>query len=384
MTTIETAEAKRTSLLTPLLSPLAEKAGIIINGPNPWDPQVRNPRAFRRTILHGTLGLGEAYMDGDWYAKDLEGFFVLALSEGLDDAFSDMSTLWFKLISRITNRQRRGREEEVATHYNAGNDLFEGMLDRTMTYTCAYYSSPNKPNSLYAAQIDKLELICTKLGLKGGERILDIGCGWGGFARYAAERHGARVVGITIADKQLEYAREHNQCEGVEFRKQDYRDVREEFDHVVSVEMIEAVGPKNLRTYFEVVKRCLKPRGLFLLQAIVGDRSSMHTDPWLDKYIFPNGVLPSRAQIDAAVEGLLVEEDAHNFGADYALTLRAWHKNLTEAWPKLSRKYGDRFYRMMEYYLLSCAAGFTIRRHQDVQFVYSNGGVLGGYERVTI
>jgi cyclopropane-fatty-acyl-phospholipid synthase len=252
-----------------------------------------------------------------------------------------------------------------------------------MIYTAAYYSGTPKAQTLAEAQEAKLDLICRKIGLKKGDRVLDIGCGWGGFAQYATEKYGASVVGITVSKEQLALAKER--CKGlpIELRLQDYRDLNEQFDHIVSIEMIEAVGHKNFRTYFEVVERCLKNGGFFLLQAI-GSQESITTggDAWMDKYIFPNGELPSMQQISEAAAGLLIIEDVHNFGADYDRTLTEWFNNFDAAWPQLKAKYGERFYRMWKYYLLQCAGLFRSRFLQDWQIVFSKGGVPGGYTTV--
>lgn len=263
-------------------------------------------------------------------------------------------------------------------HYNLGNDLFQNMLDKRMNYSCAYWKDAS---NLDEAQENKLELICKKLYLQPGMRVLDIGCGWGAFAKYAAERYGVEVVGITVSKDQVALGRE--MCKGlpVEIKLQDYRDVNEKFDRIVSVGMIEHVGYKNYREYFLIAHRNLKDDGLFLLHTISQVRSTKSTDAWIHKYIFPNGMLPSIAQLAKAVENLFVIEDIHNFGADYDKTLMAWYNNFNTNWGKIKDKYGERFYRMWKYFLLSSAGAFRARnKNQLWQIVLSKNGVLGGYQ----
>jgi cyclopropane-fatty-acyl-phospholipid synthase len=280
----------------------------------------------------------------------------------------------------LFNLQSFRRAFEVGEkHYDIGNDLFSKMLGETMIYSCGYWK---EADGLDAAQKNKMDLICRKLDLRPGQRILDIGCGWGSFAKYAAENYGVSVVGITISKEQREFA--ENLCKGlsVEFRLQDYRDLDEKFDHIVSVGMIEHVGFKNYRNYMEVAKRCLKTDGLFLLHTIGSMKSGSGTDPWTNRYIFPNGMIPSLKQLAKSVEGLFVIEDVHNFGSYYDNTLMAWCANFEAAWPELKTKYDKRFYRMWKYYLLSCAGAFRARSLQLWQIVLSSDGVSGGYETV--
>ncbi len=248
------------------------------------------------------------------------------------------------------------------------------MLDSRMAYSCGYWKDAK---TLDAAQEAKLDLICQKIGLQKAMRVLDIGCGWGSFAKFAAQKYGAHVVGITISKEQARFAK--NDCKGlqVEIRLQDYRNLRERFDRIVSVGMFEHVGCKNYRTYLRVAHRNLARGGLFLLHTIGCSRSVKSTDPWIDKYIFPNSMLPSARQITTAAEGLFILEDWHNFGPDYDKTLMAWHKNFTRNWDKIKDKYDDRFLRMWRFYLLSCAATFRSRRNQLWQVVFSKGGVDG-------
>jgi cyclopropane-fatty-acyl-phospholipid synthase len=246
-----------------------------------------------------------------------------------------------------------------------------------MNYSCGYWRDAS---SLDEAQENKLDLICRKLYLKPGMRILDIGCGWSAFGKYAAEKYDAQVVGITVSKEQVALGKEL--CKGlpVEVRLQDYRDVNEKFDRIVSVGMIEHVGYKNYREYFNVAAKNLKDSGMFLLHTIGDVVSTKNTDAWTHKYIFPNGMLPSVAQLGKAVEGIFVMEDWHNFGADYDKTLMAWYNNFIHGWNELKNNYSERFFRMWEYFLLSSAGAFRARnRNQLWQIVLSRNGVPGGY-----
>ncbi|MHB0865744.1 MAG: cyclopropane fatty acyl phospholipid synthase [Minisyncoccota bacterium] len=360
---------------------LLKKADVKIGGSRPQDITVHDERLFGRVIRHGTLGLGEAYMDGQWDANSLDTFIATVLRAGLDKEFkltiSSVAAITKAFLLNLQSPSRAFRVGEA--HYDLGNDLYEAMLDKGLVYTCGYWADAK---NLDEAQEAKLDLVCRKIGLKKGDRVLDIGCGWGSFAKYAAEKYGASVVGITVSKEQAALAQER--CAGlpVEIHVQDYRDVDETFDHIVSLGMFEHVGVKNYRTYFETARRCLKPDGLFLLHTIGGNVSRLTSDPWITKYIFPGGVIPSAAQIANASEGLFVMEDWHNFGTDYDRTLMAWFKNFDAAWPTLREKYGDRFYRMWKYYLLTSAGAFRARETQLWQIVLSPSGVPGGYRSI--
>ena len=353
-------------------------ADIKINGNNPWDITVHNDDFYKRVLTQGELGLGESYMDNWWDAEEVDSFIYKVLTAKLDEKIKHSFSILAKLVlARIFNMQSVKRAFIIGErHYDLGNDLFQNMLDKRMNYSCAYWKNAN---TLDEAQENKLDLICKKLYLEPGMRILDIGCGWGAFAKYAVEKYGVEVVGITVSKEQVELGRK--MCEGlpVEFRLTDYRNINEKFDRIVSVGMIEHVGYKNYRTYFQVAHRCLKEGGLFLLHTIGNLKSVKAGDPWTDKYIFPNGMLPSIAQLSKAAENLFVIEDLHNFGADYDKTLMAWYKNFINNWDKLKEKYGERFFRMWKYFLLSSAGSFRARKNQLWQFVLSKNGVPGGY-----
>lgn len=360
---------------------LLEKAGIIVNGSEPWDIQVHDERLYGRVFRHGSLGLGEAYMDGWWDAPRLDEFFTRIFLAGLDRQASPKRELMTELMHRIFNFQSFRRAFMVGEeHYDLGNDLFVNMLDPRLVYTCGYWE---QARDLAEAQRDKLDLVCQKVRLRPGMRVLDIGCGWGGFVRYAAQRYGVSVVGVTVSKEQAKYARDVCKDLPVDIRVQDYRELDGPFDAIVSIGMFEHVGYKNYRTYMEVVRRCLEPDGLFLLHTIGNCRSVHRTDPWMEKYIFKNGMLPSLKQIFTASEGLFnVVEDVHNFGAYYDPTLMAWNENFQAAWPDLKARYSGRFKRMWEYYLLACAGSFRARRNQLWQIVFSPQGVAGGYHSV--
>lgn len=360
---------------------LLKKADVTIGGNRPWDITVHDERLFNRIIRYGTLGLGEAYMDGWWDCEQIDELICKILRAHLDKAIE----INFASVLTITkaflfNQQSGSHAFEIGeAHYDLGNDLFEAMLGKRMVYTCGYWKDAK---NLDDAQEAKLNLVCKKIGLKKGDRMLDIGCGWGSFAKYAAEKYGASVVGITVSKEQIALAKE--KCAGlpIEIRIQDYRDVDEQFDHIVSLGMFEHVGVKNYQTYFEIARRCLKDNGFFLFHTIGGNVSRTSSDPWIEKYIFPGGMLPSIPQIGKATEGLFVMEDLHNFGADYDKTLMAWFKNFDAAWPAIRAKYGDKFYRMWKYYLLICAGAFRAREIQLWQIVLSKNGVQGGYTSV--
>ncbi len=352
-------------------------AGVQVGGDAPSDLRVHDARMYPRVLAHGSLGLGEAYMDGWWDTEDLDGFLFRLIDARLDREVGTLEDAWLFLKSRLLNLQRGRRAYVIGErHYDLGNDLFQAMLGQRLVYSCGYWKDAR---DLDAAQEAKLDLIFRKLGLQPGMHILDIGCGWGEALKLAAERHGISGVGVTVSQEQAEFAR--TLCHGlpVEIRVQDYREIGERYDRVLSVGMFEHVGVKNYRSYFETARRCTVDDGLFLLHSIGSNVSSNHTDPWIAKYIFPNSMIPSAEQITAAVEGLFVVEDWHNFGADYDRTLIAWRTNFDTAWPGLSGRYDERFRRMWRFYLSASAAVFRARRDHLWQLVLSPRGVRGGY-----
>ncbi len=340
-----------------IVTSLLARAGVVPNGDHPWDPQVHHPRFYDEVLQRWSLGLGESYMAGDWDCARLDEFFHRVLR-----AHVDQNVPWRLrwqaglaiLRNRLFNRQSRSRAFQVGQqHYDAGNDLFEAMLDTRMMYSCAWWA---EARTLDQAQEDKLHLICRKLMLVPGETLLDIGCGWGGLAQFAAREYGVSVVGITVSREQQALAQER--CRGlpVDIRLSDYRDLTGRFDKIVSVGMFEHVGPKNYQTYFDAVHRLLRPGGLFLLHTIGSAIPVARTDPWIDRHVFPNGHLPALRDLALALDPRLQLEDWHNFGYDYDRTLMAWLERFEAAWSRLSERYDERFHRKWRYYLC-CTAG---------------------------
>jgi len=353
-------------------------ADVRINGNRPWDIQIHNEAFFARVLAGGSLALGESYMDGFWDCEALDQFFCKILMADLDKKVRGMKQImWSMLSAKITNPQKKSRAYEIGKHhYDIGNELYRYMLDKRMVYSCGYWATAK---NLDEAQEAKLDLICKKIGLKPGQRILDIGCGWGSLAKYASEKYNIEVVGITVSSEQEALSRELLEGLPIEIRLQDYRDLHEEFDHIVSVGMFEHVGYKNYRTFMEVVHSCLKPDGRFLLHTIGSNTSVTSTDPWILKYIFPNSMLPSAKQITSAAEGLFVLRDWQSFGTHYDTTLMAWYSNFTQNWDHLKDRYDTRFYRMWTYYLLSCAGSFRANKNQLWQIVFTKIESTGDY-----
>jgi cyclopropane-fatty-acyl-phospholipid synthase len=356
------------------------KADIRLDGPRSWDIQLHSPDVLERIVSRGSLGLGESYMDGDWDAERLDEFFTHLLRARLDREVKPLSLLLPVLRERVFNRQNPRRAWQVGErHYDLGNDFYQSMLGPSMTYTCGYWKNAD---TLDQAQEAKLELICQKLRLKPGMRLLDIGCGWGGFMAYAAARHGVECVGVTVSREQAAFARQRHPDPRLEFRLQDYRGIEGQFDAIASIGMFEHVGKKNYRTFMRVVRSCLADDGVFLLQTIGKNERAGITDPWIEKYVFPNGEIPAINHISDAMDGLLVTEDLHNFGADYDKTLMAWHSNFEAAWSRFADALGERFHRRWRYYLLSCAGAFRARDLQLWQWTLSKQGIHGGCPRL--
>ncbi len=360
---------------------LLRSADIRVNGDRPWDMQVYDERLWDRLASHGLLGAGEAYMEGWWDAQRLDELVRRFLQARLEDNFTtNLAFLMDYLKYNMLNLQTfTGSKKVIEEHYDIGNDLYEMTLDKRLLYTCAYWKNAK---TLDEAQEAKLDLICKKIGLKKGDKILDIGCGWGGFAHYAAQKYGAEVVGITLSKEQASMAKEV--CKGlpVEIRIQDYRHVNEKFDHIVAVGVMEHVGKKNYKTFMDMAHQNLREGGFLLVQTIGQNASDYTFNPWLNKYIFPNSELPTIKEIGAAVRKKFVMEDWHNFGAHYDATLMAWHQNFEENWDKLKHKYDERFARMWKYYLLTCAGAFRARKMDLWQIVLSKDGIPGGYHSI--
>ncbi|KID00498.1 cyclopropane fatty acyl phospholipid synthase [Hafnia alvei] len=369
---IDKTKINETSMWYKTCRDLLSQAGIKINGDRDYDIQVYNDDFFKRVIQEGSLGLGESYMDGWWDSDKLDEFMCRIIKSKADESIKiNMKDLFRIFAAKIFNMQSRKRAWIVGKeHYDLGNDLFNKMLDPYMQYSCGYW---NNANNLKDAQSDKLKLICEKLKLKKGMTLLDIGCGWGGLAAYASQNYGVKVFGITISKEQRDLAIERCKCLDVSIELIDYRELDMEFDRIVSVGMFEHVGPKNYDEYFTMVNKNLKPNGIFLLHTIGSNETKINVDPWINKYIFPNGCLPSVKQIAEASEPFFVMEDLHNFGSDYDKTLMAWYENFEFIWPDIKDEYSDRFRRMFTYYLKSCAGAFRARNIQLWQVVFTRG-----------
>lgn len=362
-------------------------AGISINGPKPCDIHIHDDQMFKGLITNPPLAAGESYMKGQWDCQQLDELFYRICSRKID---SHLYQKWhmrlFSLASAFINLQSYGRSKEVAEkHYNLGNNFYRDMLGKSMAYTCAYWKNAK---DLDQAQYDKFDLICRKINLTSSDRVLELGCGWGSLAKFMAEKYGCSVVAVNISTEQVRYAQEICQGLPVQVHLADYRDEhvynpsKIRFDKVVSVGLCEHIGHKNYRTFIEIAHRSIKEDGLFLLHTIGKNDSTNYVDPWFNKYIFPNGVLPSIKLLGEAFENLFILEDLHNFGADYDKTLMSWHHNFILNWNKHKQDYNETFYRLWNYYLLSSAGAFRARAMQLWQMVLSPKGVSGGYNSV--
>jgi len=352
-------------------------ADVQIGGNRPWDIQVHENKFYANLLAGGSLALGQSYMDGWWDCTRLDEFFYQILRARLESRVKPRGLYYDALKAKLYNFQKPSRAYQVGHHhYDIGNDLYRLMLGERMIYSCGYWETAS---TLDEAQEAKLNLVCRKLDLQSGMRVLDIGCGWGGTARYAAEQYGVEVVGITVSEQQARLGKAL--CKGlpVDIRLQDYRTIEEKYDRVLSIGMFEHVGYKNYRSFMRIVRNCLNENGLFLLHTIGGNRSVTRNDPWIDRYIFPNAMLPSARQICSATEGVFVLEDWHSFGADYDKTLMQWYDRFIKNWDILKESYDEQFYRMWTYYLLVCAGTFRARSNQLWQLLLSPDGIPGGY-----
>jgi len=348
-------------------------AGIQIGGPGPGDIQVHDSRFYGRLLRDASLGVGESYMDGWWDTDALDVLLEKIMRAGLREKVT--GSLRLRLLTakaflfNLQSKDRSGRSVEA--HYDIGNDLYTRMLDPRMVYTCGYWKNAK---TLAEAQEAKLDLVCRKLGLRPGMRVLDLGCGWGGFAAWAAEKYGCSVVGVTLSKDQHALGREMWKHLDVDLRLCDYRDVTGTFDRVASIGMMEHVGPKNHRHVMEIVHKRLVDDGIAVIHTIANNRSRRHGTPFVEKYIFPNAVAPSLAQLGKATEGLFVVEDLHNIGPDYERTLLAWWENFDRAYPELKDKYDQRFYRLWNFYLLAAAGASRARDGQLYHLVLTKIG----------
>ena len=351
---------------------LLESADIRVGGTRPCDIRVHHPDFYKRALRDGRLGIGESYLDGQWEADAVDQFVERLLRHRLHEHVQDWQAMVYVAAARAVNLQNFQRvSRAVERHYDIGNDLYRAMLGPTLSYTCAYWKDAD---DLDQAQRNKLDLVCRKLDLKPGMTVLELGCGWGTFAKFACENYGVHVTGCTLSREQLALGRDL--CAGldVELRLQDYRDATGAFDRVVSIGMMEHVGYKNHRAYFETVDRCLKPGGVAFVHTIGGSVSEKLIDSFFHKYLFPNALIPSLAQLASAAEGLFVVEDVHNIGPHYEPTLMAWHERFEAAWPSLKNRYDERFHRLWRFYLLSSAGSFRARFTQLYQIVLTRPG----------
>ena len=356
---------------------ILEAAGIPLNSSEPWSIQVHNEKMWDRVISQQQLGFAESYMDGWWDCQALDVMITKLLSINVLKLLRPSPALALHVArSYLLNNQTKQKAAQNAKHhYNIGNDLYSRMLDEEMAYSCAYWS---KAETLNQAQIDKFDLICRKLELQPGMRLLDIGSGWGGFLRHAVKNYGVQATGISPADNQINLAIEKSAGLGITFIQQDYRDLKGQFDRIVSIGMMEHVGPKNYMTFFQKCDELLAPGGRMLHHTIVSNITKQVTDPFFDRYIFPGGVLPSLAQISSATENGFVIEDVQNLGPDYDRTLLEWHKNISAKWQEIPQ-YDPHFQRMWNYYLLASAAGFRAGDLQLMQCVFHRVGPRATY-----
>lgn len=355
-------------------------ADIKINGDRPWDIKIHNSQTYSRVFSSGNLGLGEAYMDGWWDCEQLDVFFDRLITARILHKIQPRLFIGIIIKSKLLNLQNKARATQVGQkHYDIGNDLFTKMLDPYMQYSCGYWKNAK---TLSQAQQHKLDLICKKLELKPGMKVLDIGCGWGGFAKYAASKYKVEVTGITISREQQKFAQKF--CKGLPVKIEflDYRDISGKFDRILSIGMFEHVGSKNYKTYFQITNESLRDDGLALVHTIGFHKTQPYGEPWYTKYIFPNGYLPSIKQIGQAMEGNFRMEDWHCFGAYYDHTMMAWYKNFEKSWPEIKSHYDERFFRMWRYYLLSTAGLWRSRYLELWQVVMSKYGVRGGYTSI--
>jgi cyclopropane-fatty-acyl-phospholipid synthase len=348
------------------------KADIPLNSAVPWSLHVHNEKLWDRIIAQHQLGLGEAYIEGWWDCQKIDEMLARLLSINVISLLKPSPIVILTILkSTLLNRQNQTRATKNAKHhYNIGNDLYSRMLDSEMAYSCAYWKDAQ---TLDQAQINKFDLICRKLKIEPGMTLLDIGSGWGGLLRHAAKNYGAICTGISPVDNQISRARELSTGLNIEYKQLDYRQLEGQFDRVVSVGMMEHVGPKNFRKFFLKCDRLLKDDGIMLHHTISSTYSKNSTDPFFDRYIFPGGVIPSLAQISKASEKLFIIEDLHNFGLDYDRTLLAWYDNINQRWQELP-SFDEKFRRMWNYYLLASASAFRTRNLNLNQMVFRKNG----------
>jgi cyclopropane-fatty-acyl-phospholipid synthase len=335
-------------------------AGIALDASNGWDVRVLDNRFPKVALLKGSLGMGESYMDGWWTCDDLEELSYRFITTGVFRWARRLPLqLTANLCDRLANQQTKPRSIRVAErHYNMGNDFFLSFLGRYKMYSGADFAGAE---TLDQAQLNKMEAICCRLELRPGDRLLDVGGGWGEFARYAAIRHGCEVTSINISDEQISYARENCRGTTVRIEKRDYREVTGTYDKIAVIAMLTHVGPKNYRLFMETMNRCLAPEGILLIETIGGNIPRANCEAWTNKYIFPGGVIPTLRQLDRAADGFFSRVALFEFGDSYVQTLRAWRRNLQEAWPVLRERYSERTRMMFDYFFLIAAGAFRAK-----------------------
>jgi len=385
-------EGTRTMVFKRIVTNTLARAGVAINGDRPWDIQVIQNRFFRRAA-RGPLGLGESYMDRDWDVSSLDELFRHVISAGLGNSYiAQFNRLWLDLHARISNLQSRRRARAVAEeHYDLDYRMYENFLGSYNQYTCCFFDGTD---DLDEAEIKKLEIICDKLEIKTGDKVLDIGCGWGGFAKYAASTRGCQVTGVSLSREQVEYARIYTEGLPVKIIHSDYRLLPDKlctrFDKILICGMIEHVGYKNYGNLMAVVHHLLKDHGLFLLHTIGNSEDTSIVNPWIEKYIFRNSMAPSMLQLAGSIRGLFTVHDWENYGHYYSKTLSAWQTNFERNWEtikalKTARPFDEKFRRMWNYYLLSCKAAFDVEDLQLWQIVMSKMGLRHSvYQRVNL
>jgi len=373
-----------------IITGVLEQADIRVGGDRPWDLRIHHDRFFPRA-MRGTLGVGESYMDGDWDAGSLIEFFRKTMDAGLQmHPLLRINRVAKEVHARFRNLQTRRRSRAVAEeHYDLDHRMYAQFLGPWNQYTCCFFDGTD---DLEEAELCKLEMICDKLEIESGDRVLDIGCGWGGFAKYAASTRGCSVVGISLSDEQIEYARDYTEGLPVEIHRMDYRDLPESplgtFDKVLICGMIEHVGYRNYRQLMKVVHTVLAQDGLFLLHTIGNRHNTAVVEPWIEKYIFRNSMAPSMQQLTRAAADLFVIEDWENYGHYYVPTLQAWHDNFNRNWDRIRaldgpRPFDERFRRMWNFYLMSSRAAFEVEDLHLWHLVMTRyGSGRGVYDRV--
>ena len=346
--------------------------------------EIHNPEVFARLIREGDLGFSDAYLEHWWSTPDLQAFmdWVHADNDELYDGFPGMGLvrLYEKLRFWLQNNSKRQARKNISYHYDLGNDFYGLWLDETMTYSSALFTTGQE--SLEAAQIAKYASMVDQMGVKEGDHVLEIGCGWGGFAEYAAKERGLKVTGLTISKEQLEYSKKRIENKGlqdkVNIKLQDYRDEKGRYDGIASIEMFEAVGQKYWPVYFETIKNCLHPGRQATLQIITVQDARWEVYQrgvdFIQKYIFPGGMLPSPNALKAEVQnaGLAVVK-SKEFGLSYSQTLRRWHNVFNAKWDQAAALgFDERFRRMWNFYLTSCAATFESGNCDVTQITIAN------------